>query len=308
MSSPWSPSSKLILAAVALFLALSVADFFLTWQLIDTNPGQVSESNPIAAAVLHAQGWYGLAAYKLVVVAMVGGLAWLIYRSRPRLAEMVMVFGCGALAAVVLTSYFHLRSADAEPVTEVICLGPASNADALPSGALTVLARESVQAELKLSEEQIGDVQKAAHLRRELRQRLRFGKLESCKVILTILSEVEARLAVEMTPHQAQRLKQLTWQHRGFLALVDVEVAVALQLNAAQLDEIIDLIDPRDPAEWGTGQGPVSVRRDDADLKRQLAAILRPEQHARWHEIVGEPFSFVTNRAADVQATDSSEE
>src|SRR5262245_50611052 len=116
MSSSWFASCKFTVSAATVFLALSVAEFFLDLQLIDASPGDISEGNPLAAYVLNGHGWYALAAYKSVIVLLVGALVWQIHRRRPRVAELVTVFGCGALAAVVLTSCFHWRCIELSPV------------------------------------------------------------------------------------------------------------------------------------------------------------------------------------------------
>lgn len=87
-----------------LFAALSVADFALTWWLIERSEARAYEANPIAGWWLAQFGWIGLACFKLAVVCLILGLASLISRFRPLTAGRVLRLGCACLAAVVLYS------------------------------------------------------------------------------------------------------------------------------------------------------------------------------------------------------------
>src|SRR5262245_9115683 len=97
-------TAKLILGLLLAFIGLGLADLFLTWRLIQTNDGHVFESNPVANWCLVAYGWGGMAAFKLGMLVLIGGLVAVIAFSRPRTAELILVFACGAQSAVVVYS------------------------------------------------------------------------------------------------------------------------------------------------------------------------------------------------------------
>jgi hypothetical protein len=287
--------------AAIVFLGLSAADFFLTWRLVDVNCLSASESNPLAAAILDSQGWLGLAVFKLAMMAFITALGLFVYSRRPRLANFVMVFGCGAQAAVVMTSLFHLRAAsqgvlEGEPELQVL-----SNAietkEILPPGAIAALTRPGIQAELRLSEEQIADVREADRLRRLLNERMQHGHLETCKTILERLTSMEERLAADLSKEQVQRIRQLAWQHRGLRALADRDVSKALSLTTEQSEDIAAILDAWDESE------PTSEAccAEQPDLNRQLASVLDATQLTRWRDLLGEPrsstlrTSFISN-------------
>lgn len=87
--------------AIGLFLALSVADFMLTWLLLNRSSGIAYESNPIAAWFLDNSGWIGLAMFKALIVLFVIVAAIRLEQRRPRSAGSVLAFGCASLVAVV---------------------------------------------------------------------------------------------------------------------------------------------------------------------------------------------------------------
>ncbi len=89
---------------LGLFAVLSLADFVLTWRLLQRGDGGVYESNPVANWCLAHSGWLGLAFYKLATVALVAGLAVVLARYRPCAGSFVLVFACSALAGVVVYS------------------------------------------------------------------------------------------------------------------------------------------------------------------------------------------------------------
>jgi hypothetical protein len=106
------PLSKLILFGV-----LSVADFLLTWGLIEGGGGQVYETNPIADWWLQSYGWSGLAFFKFLIVGVFTASAVLICLHRPRAGRHLVTFGCVAVAVVViyscvLTGFVHAAQPD----------------------------------------------------------------------------------------------------------------------------------------------------------------------------------------------------
>jgi hypothetical protein len=93
------------LLALAIYVALSVADFIFTFALIQLSGGIAYESNPLAAAMLSRHGWFGLAAFKAIgVIAFVTTVGILTLRRR-KVAAAVATFGCSVLFSVVCYSH-----------------------------------------------------------------------------------------------------------------------------------------------------------------------------------------------------------
>jgi hypothetical protein len=91
-------------AGLAVFVALSFADYILTYALIRTTRGQVGEGNPVAAEWLREHGWAGLAAFKATTVLVVAGAVLMLARRRPQVGVGVVGVACAALVAVNLYS------------------------------------------------------------------------------------------------------------------------------------------------------------------------------------------------------------
>jgi hypothetical protein len=89
---------------LVLFVLLSLADFALTWALIEHQGEGIYEGNPVARWWLAAYGWPGLFIFKAAAVSAAVGLAVIIARHRPRLGDHVLHFGCAALAATLVYS------------------------------------------------------------------------------------------------------------------------------------------------------------------------------------------------------------
>src|SRR5262245_50342592 len=85
------------------YVALSVTDWYLTYQILTAFPAAVA-ANPLAAKCLRQPGWSGLAVYKAVTVVVFCGGVYMLLNRRPPVAAGVMVFGCTALVAVTLYS------------------------------------------------------------------------------------------------------------------------------------------------------------------------------------------------------------
>jgi hypothetical protein len=105
----------LYLIGLALFVALSVTDFALTYALIQVSGGAVYEANPVAAVWLEQYGWNGLAGFKAAtVVVFLAAVATLARRSR-WLATWVAACSCTAVLLVNLHSHQLLASLPDDP-------------------------------------------------------------------------------------------------------------------------------------------------------------------------------------------------
>jgi hypothetical protein len=88
-------------AKLILFALLSVADLFMTWQLVQASGGKVYESNPVANAWLVSFGWTGLTVFKALSMVMVAAAAIYVSLYRPRIGGGILIFACAATAYVV---------------------------------------------------------------------------------------------------------------------------------------------------------------------------------------------------------------
>jgi hypothetical protein len=86
------------------FVALSLADLYLTWRLLETSDGIVYESNPIANRLLRAYGWTGVVVFKASLVFLVASVVAVLERYRPRAAARLLTVSCTIVGAVVLYS------------------------------------------------------------------------------------------------------------------------------------------------------------------------------------------------------------
>jgi serine/threonine protein kinase len=148
-----------------------------------------------------------------------------------------------------------------------------------------LLAQAAVQKELKLTAEQVKRVAPVVNLKRKPPTK------ES-------LAAAEKALAGVLTPEQNERLGQITRQMRGIHALLDPEIATALELTRKQKDEIHSLLRPPRPPRRrgggpGGGGGGWGGRRPEMDRKPnhdKVLAVLSDQQRQRWQSMLGEPF------------------
>jgi len=89
---------------LSLFVALNIADWFLTWHLLQHGNGQAYESNPVANWCLSQFGWVGLGLFKLGAVLSCGVVVVAISAFRPETGRRILTVCCTLVAAVVLYS------------------------------------------------------------------------------------------------------------------------------------------------------------------------------------------------------------
>jgi hypothetical protein len=290
---------------------MGVADLLLTWLLIELGDGQVLESNPVANWWLMAHGWGGMTAFKLVMIALVGGLCVSIARRRPRAGELLLVFGCGAQAAVVLQSVLLTSTVAAAnaalPPDLVWEPGAAPDEDpgrrpARPAflgenERIALLAHKAVQKELQLSPWQIQESTRLAAKRRELRMSFRNVSREGWDKTVADQLAQEQTLLDSLETQQTDRLQQIVWQQRGPAALTDPVVSDALELSDKQLASIRAIVnETKKPGMMPfRGKGGPGSPRPPADAlergKSKALAVLTVEQRTRWRELIGQPIT-----------------
>jgi hypothetical protein len=109
---------RLPLGKLAVFALLSVADWYLTWQLVVAGDGQIYEVNPLANVWLRSFGWVGLTIFKGLDMVFVAVLALYVARHRPRAGARLLLFACSANALVVAYSSCLALQADSLRATK----------------------------------------------------------------------------------------------------------------------------------------------------------------------------------------------
>jgi hypothetical protein len=287
--------------SAAAFLLLSGIDFFLTWKLITSDASEVDEINPVAFWVLQSFGWSGLAVYKSLLVTAILALVLAIAWRRRSAAQSVSVFGCGAQAAVVVTSLLILcgkhnhgngSTEESRALHQLEIVSPT-----LPPGGFALLGLECVQKELDLSAETIYDIQMLTEARNTLRRNLRMENLSEEFSLIRHLFGKEREIAVSLTAKQTQRLQQLCWQARGPLALGEADVSMVLRLSDEQIEAIeqIRAESAFEPVSISSRRPVANARQakeDSAHVNRRLLAVLDADQRIQWQDMMGAPFQF----------------
>ena len=161
-----------------------------------------------------------------------------------------------------------------------------------------LLQQESVQKDLKLSDNQIKEVQELGEMTRE-----KFGELrdlepeERGKKMQELMKETEKSIAKILKPEQDKRLYQIAYQQQGPDAFSNPQVVKALGLNDTQKAEIQkineDLRAERRELFQG-GPPDEETRKKMRELEKtasdKVMKVLTSEQKTKWKEMQGEPF------------------
>lgn len=166
-------------------------------------------------------------------------------------------------------------------------------------GPFTYLAEESVQAELKLSDEakkkaqELLDKQRAAFEElRGLSQEERRDKMQS------LMTEIRAGFEKVLDAAQLKRLKEISYQVRGAQAFRDPEVAEALKLTddqVSKLEEIENELREQMREVFQDAAGDREAAREEIeeirkDSMAEATAVLTEAQQTTWKELQGAPF------------------
>jgi len=291
----------MLMVAGATFLMLSGIDFFLTWKLIAADDSEISEINPVASWVLQSFGWGGLAVYKVSLVAAIACVVFAIAWRRRMVAESVSIFGCGAQAAVVISSLLLLqgRNHHADAKADVPTIERSNElCPILPPGAFTLLRFEFVQKELELPSESVHRIQLLEHSRRSMKKQLASENMSDMYTFFHDHFGQECALAASLTPKQFQRLQQLCLQATGPYALFDPNVKDELGLTEEQIDALGQIREKSGVELDSAGLlGVWAVRSHQADPEQvrvatAMLAILNADQRSKWQEMNGTPFRF----------------
>jgi len=164
---------------------------------------------------------------------------------------------------------------------------------------LMLLRQESVQKELKLTDDQIKKVQEMGEKNREKFQEIFNGdEADRPQKMQALMEENRKAVAALLTPEQSKRLKEISLQQRGATAFADPEVAKALDLSEDQQTKVKsineetatamrDLFTPGQPPDDDARKKIADLRKNSGD---KLLALLSPEQKTKWTTLQGEPF------------------
>jgi hypothetical protein len=292
-------SVRALVALLFAFLALSLADLYLTWKLMHQGGERIRESNPFAAAWLAQYGWWGMTVFKLGAVAVVAGLVTIIARRRPRTAEGILIFACGVLSTVVVHSIFlgWSGASQAEHPMEITDTARWTNA---PENELfALLSLRPVQEDLHLSEAKVSEI---SELSLTHHTKTRDGAMAGREAWNTAVTEAlaERRAWLDaLEPGQVERLQQIGLQRRGVDAFAAADVQERLALTAKQVDKIRDILaaPPLPPPGRfirSRDNNHVEMMRPPEDMPARtmnhVLAVLTPDQLARWKEMIGKPF------------------
>jgi Spy/CpxP family protein refolding chaperone len=167
-------------------------------------------------------------------------------------------------------------------------------------GGIGLLGQQSVQQELKLSADQIKQVDELLAAQRESFSGLRDLSREDRQAKMAEADRAaQAKLASILKEDQLKRFKQISLQQRGAQAFTDPEVATALALSDEQKSKIADIQSAAREEMRGLFQGAAGGDREELRKKfeeartatnEKLMGVLSPEQQAKWKELTGEPF------------------
>jgi hypothetical protein len=162
-----------------------------------------------------------------------------------------------------------------------------------------LLGQESVQKELKLTDEQKQDVKQFAEKLRGEMQGLRdLDPSEQESKRRELAGNAEKEIGKILHPDQAKRLHQIGLQLQGAMALNNPKVAEELQLTSEQKEKVKDMQQQMQKQMEDLRQAGGSQeenREKIAEMRKSAASkaqeMLTPEQQTKWKEMTGEPFT-----------------
>jgi Spy/CpxP family protein refolding chaperone len=162
-------------------------------------------------------------------------------------------------------------------------------------GSVFLLSQESVQKDLKLSDDQVTKVKELQKKQREAlqgvsREERRTKMQEQAKATQKAVKEI-------LKPEQQKRLDQITLQREGTRALSRKEVAEALKISDEQKEKIKTIREEARKETSGLrGNGNnQDARKKVAEIRKssseKVMNVLTSEQKAKLKELQGEPFN-----------------
>lgn len=166
-------------------------------------------------------------------------------------------------------------------------------------GPVFLVGNESVQEELKLTDEQKKETEAIAESDREALRGMRDLPRDQIRAkIADRIKNTNEKLAKVLDAAQLRRLKQISWQQRGARAFSDPEVVEELKITPAQTEEIDTIqedagTEMRAISEESEGDREATRRKFvelAAATKAKIVDLLTPDQRTKYNEMLGEPF------------------
>ncbi|MCS7167870.1 MAG: hypothetical protein RMI91_06855 [Gemmatales bacterium] len=169
----------------------------------------------------------------------------------------------------------------------------------LGANRLVLLTQESVQADLKLTEEQRSKIRALQEQQRQaFRDLANLDREERAKRMRELAEKTEKELGSILTPEQAKRLGQIQLQlqlRRGDYraVLANSEVASQLSLTNEQKEKIsqLDAEFEKIMREGFQGGNRQEIFQRLQELRGKYEAVLTDQQKAKLKELSGEPFT-----------------
>lgn len=162
-------------------------------------------------------------------------------------------------------------------------------------GVMLLLGQESVQKELKLSDEQVKKIQELGTKQREAFQGLRDLSQEERRTKMQELTKANDKAIGEiLKPDQLKRARQIALQRQGAAAVLNEEVAKTLNITDDQKQKIREIQTKSREELQGVGFDE-DGRKKREEVRKQTnekaMAVLTAEQKAKLKEMQGEPFT-----------------
>jgi Spy/CpxP family protein refolding chaperone len=166
-------------------------------------------------------------------------------------------------------------------------------------GPAFLLTQESVQKELKLSDDQVKKIKDVGEKSREAFGKLRdLDREERTKKMQEINKETTKALSTILSKDQAKRLKEISLQRLGARAFSNAEVAKELNITDEQKKQIQDINAATREEMTKIRQGEGSreekakkVAEYTKTVQAKLMKVLTDEQQKKWKTMTGKPFT-----------------
>ncbi len=174
-------------------------------------------------------------------------------------------------------------------------------------GLASLASQQSVQDDLKMTDEQKGKVKELADKQREafsgfrglrdLSKEEREKKMEEFRTKAAELAKANEKALNEiLKPEQIKRLKQISLQQQGSRAFATPEVADTLKLTDEQKDKIKTITEDaaKEMRDLRGGGFNEEARTKMAEIRKatneKVLGVLTDEQKGKYKELTGEPF------------------
>ena len=162
-------------------------------------------------------------------------------------------------------------------------------------GVMNLLGQESVQKELKLSDEQVKKIQELGTKQREAFQGLRDLSQEERRTKMQELTKANDKAIGEiLKPNQLKRARQIALQRQGATAVLNEDVAKSLNITDDQKQKIREIQAKAREESQGAGFDEEGRKKREEVRKQtneKVMALLTAEQKTKLKEMQGEPFT-----------------